>query len=125
MRIISYKFVWNGQEMLTKTLVIKDSQGNKIPVSVTYTTSDSPVFDSDEGYKTPSSGVIRNLFVRYAWTDNLKNTVTDKFAEYFIPPNINITNLDALRRVFAGKGTAADRDLLSRSHFIWTRFDIN
>jgi hypothetical protein len=114
--IASYKFTWNEQEILTKTVVLKDSQGVLIPVSITYTTPDSPAFDSIMGFKTPPAGFSGVWYVYFAWTDYNKRFYTDKFIESFMPTSD--TNFEAQRRVWAGTGSDVDRDLVARSRFI-------
>ncbi len=122
--IASYKFTWNGQEMLTKTLVFKDKQGNLIPVSITYTTPTSGIlFDAAGGYKTPPPDMVRSFYFRCVWDDSLKKEFSDKFEESFLPAVD--TDFNAQYRTFGGIGTAADRDILSRSRFIWSRFSRN
>ena len=119
--IASYKFSRDGREILTKTLVFKDSQGNLIPVSVTFTTPDTQLFDASMGYKTPLPDRKRSLDFRYVWNGYVKQSIYDKFSESFLPEND--TDVDTLRRAFGGIGTAADREILSRSRFIWIRFN--
>ena len=111
--IAAYKFAWEGQEILSKTLVFKDSQGNLVPVSVTYSTLDSLLFNSSLNYITPSN---KEGYFRYAWTEDLRKLFSEKFAEIFLP--LENTNLNAQRRAFSGSGDSKDRDVLSRSRFI-------
>ncbi|MFA6007199.1 MAG: hypothetical protein WC784_00950 [Candidatus Shapirobacteria bacterium] len=111
--ISSYKFIWNGKEILTKTYVVKDGQNNLIPISVTYTTSDSPAFYTDMGYKTPTGKAF--LYLYYAWTDSLKSRYTDIFLEKFMP--VKNDNLDAQSRVWSGTGTSSDLDIVKSSRF--------
>lgn len=111
--IAAYKFFWEGQEILTKTFVFEDSQGNLIPVSATYTTSDSLLFNSELNYITP---ILREGYFYYAWNERVRELVYVKFAEIFLP--IKNIDLDAQRRAFFGSGDSNDRDVLSRSRFI-------
>jgi len=111
--IAAYKFAWKEHEILTKTFVFKDSQGNLMPVSATYTTSDSILFNLGLSYNTP---ILKEGNFRYAWTERIREVISDKFAEIFLP--IENTNLDAQRRAFFGSGDSDDRDVLSRSRFM-------
>lgn len=118
--IAAYKFKWEGKEMITKTLVIEDEQGNLTPVSITYTTPDSPVFDQNEGWTTPSG---KPLFLEFshAWGVDVKKLTTDKFAEEFLLENN--PDFDAQLRVLRGKGDDADRKIMAQSRFLWARYD--
>ncbi|HTX80311.1 MAG TPA: hypothetical protein VMC62_11610 [Longilinea sp.] len=118
--IASYKFTWKGEEILTKTLVVSDRQGNLIPLSITYAPTSSAIFNTDQKYQTPNDSQSNFLKFQFVWTDNEEKLMPDEFSVAFLPEND--TNLDAPRRAFSANGTADDREILSRSHFIWYRF---
>ncbi len=111
--VAAYKFVWKGQEILTKTFVFKDGQENLIPVSLTYSNFNSLMFNSDLGYVTPKN--IRAVFT-YAWSKSLREAFSEEFVEDFLP--INNEDLDSQRRGFFGSGDLVDREILSRSRFV-------
>jgi hypothetical protein len=117
--IASKKFIWQGQEILTKTYVFNDGQGNLVPLSFTYTTPNSPLFDTDLGYISSNGfevGVIFEWSGTYA-----RSGITDPFAASFLPGEKNYTGYDALSRFMIGKSTAADRKTVSQARFMLTR----
>ncbi|MFA6007198.1 MAG: hypothetical protein WC784_00945 [Candidatus Shapirobacteria bacterium] len=113
--IASYKFSWQGKEILTKTFVAKDQNGNLVPFSVTYTTSNSPVFSQDSGYNTPAEAI--GMAMRYEW-ERAKESVTDPFIDTFLPNRDKNTDSAAWARFFAGMGTSDDAEKTSRARFI-------
>jgi hypothetical protein len=121
--IASYKFNWQGQEILTKTFILKDKNGNLIPLSLTYTTPDSFLFDSSRLYTTPSEEKEITLGIDFEWNDNVKKLITDNFAGNFLPTNETDSGFDSLRRVLASVSTEKDREIVAKSYYIMVRFN--
>lgn len=115
--IASYKFKWQGQEILTKTFILKDTKGNLVPFSVTYTTPDSPVFNfKDISYKTPSSEI--GMTIRYGWNNYMKVSFTDPFIDAFLPEDTT----NNWRKVLNSDSTLEERELFSRTPFVIDSF---
>jgi hypothetical protein len=119
--IASYEFNWQGQEILTKTFIFKDNNENLIPLSLTYTTPDSMIFDSITLYTTPSTE--KNLDFSYEWNTQSRSVITDKFMESFLPDEKGDINYDAYKRVIVGTGTMEDIKTISRGRFVMAKFN--
>lgn len=117
--ISSFIYNWNGKQILTKTFCIKDRGNNLVPLSITYTTNDSPVFNVENSYKTPPEGT--EMFIRYEW-DTAKIYFKDGFLEKFLPDKNSDKSLDAVRRFMGGIGTQEDRDVVSHNSFVFSSF---
>jgi hypothetical protein len=88
--VASYKFNWHGQEILTKTYVVKNANGVLTLFSITYTTEDSPIFLSTSvGYRSPAKE--ERVLVYYSF-DNEGQQLDDPFIEEFLDDNISQAN---------------------------------
>jgi len=69
--IASYKFLWRGQEMLSKSFIFKSRAGEVFPLTFTYTTEDSPLTEYLENplYSTPSNDEVRYIYSFYKYSD--------------------------------------------------------
>ena len=119
--IASYKFKWQGHEMLTKTFAVRNKNGNLIPLSVTYTTPDSLIFDSVMMYKTLSGGLFMKVY--FGWNDRVKSLINDIFIDSYLSNSDYGVVVDAMRRFCAGTDTEADRKLISSAHLVVSKFN--
>jgi hypothetical protein len=117
--IASYQFVWQGLMMVTKTYVYDDGQGNKFTASLTYTTPDSPWFDTSLGYNETDQDTA--VGACYEWTDSLAQHSSEKFSAWFLPNSQEFAGLDSIRRMLAGIGDAADREVVSHLRLVRTK----
>jgi len=114
--IASFRFTWQGQEILTKTYIVNDGQGNLVPLSLTYTTPNSNWFVTKDGYNDPS----KQKGMCYEWTSETAKYVDDKFAASFMPNGQEYTGFDSIQRFIIGTSTQADREMVSRERFLQT-----
>jgi hypothetical protein len=114
----SYKFDWRKQEILNKTFVVRDQNGNLVPFSVTYTTPDSPVFVQRMMYRTPS--VETMMYMRYEWNSAKMLHFTDPFIDSYLSDNGKY--FESWQRFFGGVGTEEDKYNVSRMRFVLATF---
>jgi hypothetical protein len=110
--VASYKFVWQGNTIVTKTFALKLYDGTLIPFSVTY--SNLPRKNQDD-LKTPSDKKI--LMVNYA-PKVTPAQPDDPFSDSFFAAQLQSTDMDAMRLVLSGKGTAEQKARISRMPFV-------
>ena len=123
--VAAYKFNWidkggNSNTIINKTFALQDIEGNKIPITITYTTSNSLAFDQDWGYVTPEDN--RTMYFRFEW-EYAKKYAVDDFIDNFLPnkeDNINFLNNDAIIRGVVGN--EEQRELLSKSRFVFSTY---
>jgi len=122
--IASYKFKWEGQEILNKTFLYTSQQGDLIPITLTYVPESSWFFNQEFAYKTPDGSQNMDLYVVYAFRDIVKKEQMDNFMDQFLPTNTSQEWNDAIVRIWR-KGespTQQDYDLFSRTNLIITSF---
>lgn len=125
--IASYKFLWQGQEMLTKTLVFRNLTGRVFPLTFTYTTEDRIFsFLNDFGYQTPPNDKERVMLVRFSYPDLVyeiaKSTQDiDNFSVDFMGRGNHQEIYDIFHlRLQKGTATEEDFDTLMRARLVIT-----
>ena len=123
--IASYKFLWRGQEMLSKTLVFRNLTGRVFPLTVTYTTEDLTMsYINDFGYQTPPNDKERVMLVRYAYTDQVYEIQKGgNIVDYFMADFLGIGDHQEIYDIFHlklqyGKATEEDFDTLIHARLI-------
>ena len=119
--VASYKFKWQEKDILTKTYIISDFQIGLAPFSVTYTTSNSTVFDKELGYKTPTGEA--DMFIRYEW-EKVKEFFTDDFIDEYLPNRDENIDFESWRKYFdTNDSNEEDKYRAFRTRFIFSRYD--
>jgi hypothetical protein len=117
--ISSYKYIWQGKEILTKTYVTKDNTGALVPFSITYTTPNSSAFPQI-GYQNPSKEQF--MYIRYEW-EMAKEYGSDQFIDSFLPDKDKDIYFNNWRTFFGTKDiTDEERALFSRTPFVIANF---
>jgi len=107
--IASYKFLWKGQEMLSKSFIFKNYAGEVFTLTFTFATEDASFYRNPENplYSTPPNDEVRYIFSIYKYGD----------VRYEIDKNNNHINqftLDFLGRESEVKPNNIDTKLLRR-----------
>ncbi len=123
----SYQFPWsdeggNEHSIINKTFVFKDSQSNKIPVTITYGPLTSTYWLSEQGYETPIGNNL-NMYVRYNWISGRK-LFNEPFFNVFLPDEgSDSENFDIWYRVVAGISESEQEiEIAMRKHLIFFAF---
>ena len=118
--VASFRFDWQGKEILTKTYVVSSEKVGLVPVSVTYTTSDSVAFNQGVGYKTPTSKSY--MFTRYEW-EFVKISLEDNFIDEFLPDR-DKTDFFIWRDFMAGISDSIEEDryIAFRTRFVFSNY---
>jgi hypothetical protein len=118
--ISSYKFKWNGMEILAKTFVLKDDRDSLVPFSAIYPPENSAV--GSHSYETIKGKVEMFLFYE---ADRFPKMANEPFYSSFFKSVGVETDLDSMckyLRMFGEKsvGTDEDRQRFSRIPFVLT-----
>ncbi len=117
--VAAYKFVWQGQEMLTKTFIINDGKGNLTPLSITYTTPNSIIFDPSMRYKTPTKRLFMLVF--FDWNTTDRGLYHDNFISDYLSGSSVDTFISSMGNIYSGKDSEMDRALISRTRLVMCR----
>ena len=117
----SYKFEWQGKNILTKTYVVSSPRVGFLPFSVTYTTSDSPAFNQEVEYKTPTGEA--DMFIRYEW-ERAKDFVTDNFIDEYLPNRDENSDFVLWRNFMLGLSDSIEEDRYraERTRFVFVNY---
>ncbi len=123
--VSSYKFIWQGQEMLSKTFVFRNLTGRVFPLTFTYTTEDRIFsFMNDFGYQTPPNDKERVMFVRFSYSDSAHeikkgSQMYDNFSADFMGGGNHQEIYDIFDlRLQKGTATEEDFDTLIRARLV-------
>ena len=123
--ISAYKFIWQHQEILNKTFLYRvPSTGGLVPITLTYTPEDSRYFDTSGRYTTPSGVTQMELYVKYAYREQIKKENLDIFIDEFVPEVTDSEWDAAVIRIWRDNElpTKSDYDLFSRTNLIMIGF---
>jgi len=124
--VASYKFKWEGQEILNKTFLYTSRQGDLVPVTFTYIPEDSWFFDDEFLYQTPDGSQKMKLLVLYAFKERMQKEYPDDFMNQFLPVDTSPELKEAIARIWwdgNGVPTPADYEMLSKMPLILWNFD--
>lgn len=126
--VASYKFKWEGQEILNKTFLYTSQQGDLVPITLTYAPEDSWFFDDRNFfYQTPDGSQKMKLLVLYAFMDIMKDdSQPERFLETFLPTTMSSELKEAISRIWwdgNGLPTQADYEMLSKMPLILWAFE--
>ena len=105
--VASYKFEWQGKIILTKTYIVSSLKVGLVPLSVTYTTSDSLAFNQDVGYTTPIDK--STMFIKYEW-ERAKDFGTDNFIDEFLLNRDENSDFVLWRKFMVGMSDSIEED---------------
>ncbi|MGI6249823.1 MAG: hypothetical protein ACOYKD_00440 [Anaerolineaceae bacterium] len=125
--IASYKFMWQGQEMLSKTFLFKSLWDDLVPITLTYTPEDSWFFSRNKLYETPDSSERMKLYVMYAYRESMKEAKMDDFLDQFLPTDTSKELNEVIARIWWNGGEAPtedDYEEFSKMNFILANFQL-
>ncbi len=116
--IASYKFKWEGQEILNKTFLYTSRQGDLVPITLTYTPEDSWFFA--DSFHTPDGSQKMDLYVLYAFKESMKKEFPDDFLDHFLPTDTSQELNEAIIRIWrqGETPTSADYEIVSKMPLI-------
>jgi len=116
--IASYKFKWEGQEILNKTFLYTSQQGDLVPITLTYTPEDSWFFA--DSFQTPDGSQKMDLYVLYAFKESMKKEFPDDFLDHFLPTDTSQELNEAIIRIWrqGETPTSADYEIVSKMPLI-------
>ncbi|GEM_PF-1861450 len=123
--VASYKFKWEGQEILNKTFLYTSQQGDLIPITLTYAPEDSWFFDEEFAYQIPDGSQKMDLYTLYAFRESMKQEYSDDFMDQFLPTTTSQTLNEAIIRIWR-RGeipTPADYEIFSKMPLILWAFE--
>jgi len=122
--IASYKFKWEGQEILNKTFLYTSRQGDLVPITLTYATENSWFFDEEFAYQTPDGSQKMDLYVLYTFDERRQKEYPGDFIGQFLPTAISSELQEAVSQIWSSRGvpTQADYEMLSKTPLILWSF---
>ena len=124
--VASYKFKWEGQEILNKTFLYTSQQGDLVPITLTYATEASRFFDEEFAYQIPDGSQKMDLYVLYAFDESRQKKYPGDFIGQFLPTAISSELKEAISRIWwdgNGLPTQADYEIFSKAPLILWGFE--
>jgi len=121
--IASYIFDYQGEKILTKTFVFKDSNTNLlVPLSATLPPENSSYFEYCD-YKTHRADVVEDMTLVYDYGQYLRDihkkySIMEPFVEAFFGDFISEEEYNAFVRVLFGKANKEDLESFCRQPFV-------
>ncbi len=117
--ISSYKFIFQNEEILTKTFVYMDKRnGELVPLSFTYPPEDSYFYTN---YETPTDERVLN--VSFLWGDEVRKVLPNDSMDALLSDTLDEFHYNSLIRFIQNTATPEEKDTAIRTMFVVTLFN--